>query len=244
MQKTEMRADTLSVDELCEATVVRLTTENDEKIISFLGYGYYSEDSSENPYRFVDYSDFEVPLSEAMPDIRKYESDEAGKYKQYIDDCSEQDMRKAYLEYDNGNMPALIDVKDISETTPDGCYIVLNWADDIEKIRAAVAAVTAEIERTPVDGVRPVQGSDNAVRVGFSVVARSNGLIMSPRYYIPKEQAKAVREYIGKCRTIEEAASAVRHMVNEGKARNGDSDIPLNETTLRLLRSSELVSII
>lgn len=126
---SEISVSDLNTDTLTETSLIRLMTENNTKIIKYLGYGYYGGDPDEKPYRFVEYCFFEVPLKDVLPDIVDYENQNGSEYKQYIEECDEKELFEFYTEYDNGNAPTLIQSKDINENTPDGCYIILDDFD-------------------------------------------------------------------------------------------------------------------
>ena len=126
-------ASALDIETITEKSIVRLSTENDVKYIKFLGYGYRTDEDGDKPYRFVEYCFFEVPIRTVLPDIYGYENEESDDYKQYISDCTAEEMFKTYCEYDNGKAPILINVNSIDENTPDGCYVLL-LSSTIEKI--------------------------------------------------------------------------------------------------------------
>lgn len=126
-------ASALDIETITEKSIVRLSTENGVKYIKFLGYGYRTDENDDKPYRFVEYCFFEVPIRTVLPDIYGYENEESSDYKQYISECTAEEMFKTYCEYDNGKAPILININSIDENTPDGCYILL-LSSTIERI--------------------------------------------------------------------------------------------------------------
>ena len=123
----------LDIEALAEKSIIRLSTENGVKYIKFLGYGYRTDEDGDKPYRFVEYSFFEVPIRTVLPDIYGYENEESSDYKQYISEYTAEEMLKTYCEYDNGKAPTLINLNAVNENTPDGCYILL-LSSTIEQI--------------------------------------------------------------------------------------------------------------
>lgn len=80
-------------------TIIQITTEDGEKMLTFVGFGYYAETEIEKgkPYRFVDYRDFSVPLSVIPKDeANKYEDDKSEYITQYLVDCSLDEVDKYY----------------------------------------------------------------------------------------------------------------------------------------------------
>ena len=115
----------LDIETLTEKSIIRLSTEKGVKYIKFLGYGYRTDEEGDKPYRFVEYCFFEVPIRTVLPDIYGYENEEGSDYKQYVSDCTAEEMLETYREYDNGKAPTLINVNAVNENTPDGCYVLL-----------------------------------------------------------------------------------------------------------------------
>ncbi len=130
---SNISASTLDIETLAEKSIIRLSTENGVKYIKFLGYGYRTDEHGDKPYRFVEYSFFEVPIRTVLPDIYGYENEKSSDYKQYISECTAEETLKAYCEYDDGKAPTLINVNAVNENTPDGCYILL-LSSTIEQI--------------------------------------------------------------------------------------------------------------
>ena len=95
-------------------TIIEVFTDTDgTKYVHFLGY------------RMVEYTGFVVSLKEALKyGILKFEGEFSDQYKQYIGDCSEEELQAIYRGYDNDHAPEKIKLCDISMTTPDGMYSV------------------------------------------------------------------------------------------------------------------------
>lgn len=102
-------------------SVVNVELDNGKKVVHFYGDSYYSDDGTDTPYRFTEYCWGYIPLKEVvengMPDGDWY-----GELKQYITDCTEQQLDEIYEHYDNGKMPQIID--GLTMDTPLGCYIL------------------------------------------------------------------------------------------------------------------------
>lgn len=95
------------------------------RCVHFWGYGYYVGEPDDMPYRMVEYTGFVVSLKEALKyGILNFEGEFSDQYKQYISDCSEEELQAIYRGYDNGHAPEKIKLCDISMTTPDGMYSV------------------------------------------------------------------------------------------------------------------------
>ena len=95
--------------------------------IHYLAYGYYSEDDSETPFRFLEYTWFIVPVEDVETrGFDAVESEDSDQFKQYIEDCTEETMIARYQHYDAGNHPKWIEKSKINRYLPDGCYIAVN----------------------------------------------------------------------------------------------------------------------
>lgn len=107
-------------------TIIEIFTHvNGTRYVHFLGYGYYAGEPDCTSYRWVEYTGFVVSLKEALKyGILKFEGEFSDQYKQYIGDCSEEELRAIYRGYDNGHAPEKIKLCDISMTTPNGMYSV------------------------------------------------------------------------------------------------------------------------
>lgn len=120
-------------NQVIDKTIVEIFTGADEdgvvkKWIHFCAYGYFCEDAPDpkRDHRFVEYTFFMVPLKEVLDfGVSEYESEEGCRYKQYIDDVSEDQMVANYNHYDNGKQPKLLHKEDINIDTPDGFYILI-----------------------------------------------------------------------------------------------------------------------
>lgn len=82
-------------------TIINVVTESGEKIVRFIGFGYYAETEIEEgkPYRFVDYRDFSAPLS-VIPngEVNKYEDNKSEEITQYIEDCTLDEVDEYYTD--------------------------------------------------------------------------------------------------------------------------------------------------
>lgn len=108
--------------EYCEASVIEIElNEHGKKIVHILGDSYYADDGTDAPYRFTEYCWGYIPLKEVvengMPDGDWY-----GELKQYITDCTEEQLDEIYEHYDNGKMPRVIE--NLTVDLPIGCYII------------------------------------------------------------------------------------------------------------------------
>ena len=111
----------------CEDLVFAIETgEDDVKNVHFYGYGYGAgDDSSPAPYRFVEYTFFYVPLTEVLErGVFEVESEDSECVKQYITDCTYEEMLDVYRHYDNGNCPKPITIEDMSDDLADGTYVI------------------------------------------------------------------------------------------------------------------------
>lgn len=110
-----------------EKTIISISDENGERMIKFLGYGYFSE-GSEPPqcFRLLEYCFFEAPLNEVLAvGTAEYESEHSDRYKQYITDCTEEELQSFISHYDNGNAPVPLPASELNAFTPNGTYILL-----------------------------------------------------------------------------------------------------------------------
>lgn len=76
--------------------------------------------------------------------------------------------------------------------------------------------------------------------VSYSKIMSSPGHILSPDYYIPSAQVEAVRHRINNCIHVNQLCKAVKEMIETKKVKVRGGYTYLNETTLRVLRESEL----
>lgn len=118
------------MDRYLETPVIGIElNDRKQKIVHYYGYGYQTDDIGINkdgvyrPYRFVEYTWAYFPLEQViekgLPD-----EDVLCLYKQYITDCTENELIDTYEHYDNGNMPVLLE--SLSMDTPVGCYILVS----------------------------------------------------------------------------------------------------------------------
>ena len=76
--------------------------------------------------------------------------------------------------------------------------------------------------------------------VPYSVIMSSPGHILSAEYYLPGSQIEAVRHRINNCLHADQLCRAVKEMIDTKKVKIRGGYTYLNETTLRVLRESEL----
>lgn len=94
--------------------------------IHYLAYGYCSEDGSDRPYRFLEYTGFYAPIEDIETlGFQAVESEDGALYKQYIEDVTEAEMISRYQHYDAGQHPKWVKFADINRHLPDGCYIAI-----------------------------------------------------------------------------------------------------------------------
>lgn len=93
--------------------------------VHLFAYGYCTCDGSESDCRFVEYTGFERPLTEVLSDgIFEVEGKYSGEIKQYITDCTEEEMYHMYTHYDEGKCPTPITEDQLTAALPDGMYVV------------------------------------------------------------------------------------------------------------------------
>lgn len=102
----------------CDKTIFSIEKDSDgKKVVHFLGYGYCTGDDIEKPYRFVEYTFAFVDLNKVIEDgFAESENYIAEFVKQYIGDCSAEELVNIYKDY----MTA--DGKFVSEITEDMDY--------------------------------------------------------------------------------------------------------------------------
>ena len=108
-----------------DVSVISIEQEDGCKYVRFLGDSYCSEDGAKKPYRFIEYTYAYLPLEDVVKDGLP-DGDWYTLQKQYIEDCSFEELCKTYLHYDNGDMPKLLPLPMLSMDTPCGCYILFN----------------------------------------------------------------------------------------------------------------------
>lgn len=75
------------------------------------------------------------------------------------------------------------------------------------------------------------------------ILDRKCGAEYSPEYYISDCQVEAVKKRLSECKSASSACNAVRKMIEDKKVQKSalkSHSVFLNETTLRILRESEL----
>ena len=96
--------------------------ENGDKMVHFLGYGYYTGEPDNKPYRFIEYAFFIAPLSNVLKEgFSEYEGEHSDQFKQYITDCDEKELVSFYEHYDSGKKPK--EINELMLNTECGCYI-------------------------------------------------------------------------------------------------------------------------
>ena len=101
--------------------------------IHFFGYSYDTCEETETPYRFVEYTFFYADIKDVMDEgFYLFENEHGADYKQYVQDCAEDEVDNIYAHYYNGNEPEFVCTDDINESLPDGCYIAYDPTDIIE----------------------------------------------------------------------------------------------------------------
>lgn len=110
-----------------DKTIFAIEAENNEKVVHFLGYGYYSEGiehNSEKEFRFVEYTFAYSKLSNVLKKgFENCEDTSTAFVTQYITDVTMEDLYKIYETYDNGLRPK--EVYQLSEDLPEGVYIYM-----------------------------------------------------------------------------------------------------------------------
>lgn len=96
------------------------------------------------------------------------------------------------------------------------------------------------VRDNPMEGVTKIPGDLNAGIVSISTILGTPGRNLSASYYLSESQAEAVKERISSCTGVEYVFKAVREMIADGKVRNVQNVIILNERTKDLIRQSEL----
>lgn len=106
-----------------EHTIIAVEEENGRKYVHFFGYGYYADDGTDTPYRFLEYTFLIAPLEDVLKEgVADYESNHQDSCKQYITDCNEEKCLDIYRHYDNGKQPKLL--SELTLDTPVGTYII------------------------------------------------------------------------------------------------------------------------
>ncbi len=95
--------------------------------------------------------------------------------------------------------------------------------------------VVRKIETTPISGVTVVSTAPMAVTTSASAIFGSSRMVLSPKYYFPSAQAKAVAKGLDRQKTISDVLKFVETAVHDRKVRAAGEDVPLNDTTLKIL---------
>lgn len=76
--------------------------------------------------------------------------------------------------------------------------------------------------------------------VPYHKIRNSKTHILSAEYYIPTSQVQAVRHKLNNCTSPEQLCLFVKQMLNEKTIKIGTAKTYLNETTLSVIRNSEI----
>lgn len=109
-----------------EDLIVAIETNDDGSRQAHLyAYGYCTGDGSEPDCRFVEYTFFILPLDEVLKrGLFEVESEDSEFIKQYITDCTYDEMIELYMHYDAGKCPKPITQDEFDASLPDGTYVV------------------------------------------------------------------------------------------------------------------------
>lgn len=92
------------------------------------GYGYDTDEESEKKYRFVEFTFFYAPLEEALKEgMTSIYAKLADGIKQYITDCTFEEMMDIYHHYDDGECPTQVTA--LTADMPDGIYVLVSEED-------------------------------------------------------------------------------------------------------------------
>jgi hypothetical protein len=112
----------------CDDTVFAVETKDDgTRQVHIFGYGYCADSCQEEgkDCRFVEYTFCYVPLNEVLArGLRECEDEYGPEVKQYITDCTFEEMMNIYEHYDNGQCPTVITA--INANIPDGTYVLVS----------------------------------------------------------------------------------------------------------------------
>ena len=113
------------IGDILENTIIGIEDWDGEKSIHYYAYSYCSDNGAPDSFRFVEYTYFIETLAKALQYvIKQYESDHQEEVKQYVEDCTEDELVRFYKHYDKGEAPTPIWVSEITEKTPYGMYIL------------------------------------------------------------------------------------------------------------------------
>lgn len=127
----------------------------------------------------------------------------------------------------------------------------MDFADKINQLRdlqAEIDRMTSSLNKALLESIESENKKDvhmicndpQIALVPYSVVMASPGHILSAEYYIPGSQVEAVRHRINNCLHADQLCRAVKEMIETKKVKMRGGYTYLNETTLRVLRESEL----
>lgn len=110
---------------------------------------------------------------------------------------------------------------------------ILKIEKQIEEMICSISAqACAEIENSPMPGVKKLGG--NAVAVKLSEVRKHN-LILTPEYYIPESQARVVATALSGVKRASELQKKVTEMLRTKSVKIGGNTHVLNPQTLAVL---------
>ena len=113
------------IGDILENTIIGIEDWDGEKSIHYYAYSYCSDNGAPDSFRFVEYTYFIETLAKALQyGIKQYESDHQEEVKQYVEDCTEDELVRFYKHYDKGEAPVHIWVSEITMETPYGMYIL------------------------------------------------------------------------------------------------------------------------
>lgn len=127
----------------------------------------------------------------------------------------------------------------------------MNFAEKIKEMRelqAEIDRMTSALNKSLLESIRAENEKEtptlcdnpHIALVPYSKIMSSPGHILAPDYYIPSAQVEAVRIRINNCLHADQLCKAVKEMIDTKKVRVSGGYVYLNETTLRVLRESEL----
>lgn len=112
---------------------------------------------------------------------------------------------------------------------------------EIDRMTSALNLALLESIKTENEKVTPTLCDNPYIAlVPYSAIMSSPGHILAADYYIPSAQVDAVRYRINNCVHADQLCRAVKEMITTRKVKVRGGYTYLNETTLRVLRDSEL----
>lgn len=113
--------------------------------------------------------------------------------------------------------------------------------NELDRMTSSLNLALLESIQTENEKVTPTLcDNPHIALVPYSVIMASPGHILAPDYYIPSAQVEAVRYRINNCVHADQLCKAVKEMLETKRIRMQGGSVLLNETTLRVLRNSEL----